>query len=246
MNDILDQYITAKTYGGNEIVRYIQNEIITGRLKRGDKLPTERALSQQFGVSRTVVREGIHALTAMGVVITIQGSGNYVTSSPEQTVVAPIDTLFALNDGTLQNLILTRVMLELYACEDIIETATEEDIQRIFEVADYDYANDDIEYQCQHDRSFHCFIVSMSNNMLIKFVYSSLLNLMDYYRHLTFGATLRKEENYVTKREHLGIAAALKSRNMIEVRNAMETHMFMNKDYFSVLNEPYSKIFKDT
>jgi GntR family transcriptional repressor for pyruvate dehydrogenase complex len=65
----------------DQIIQQIQDAIRNGNLARGDKLPTERALSEQFGVSRSVVREAIKALDAMGLVESRQGSGIFVRNN---------------------------------------------------------------------------------------------------------------------------------------------------------------------
>lgn len=63
----------------DQVAAALEAEIRAGRLSTGDKLPTEQALVQQFGVSRTVVREAVSRLRSLGLVDARQGSGMYVT-----------------------------------------------------------------------------------------------------------------------------------------------------------------------
>ena len=74
-----------------KIIDHVENEIIHGRLRKGDKLPTERRMAEDMAVSRASVREAMKALEAMGVVKSIQGSGNYITDDPDSTINRPID-----------------------------------------------------------------------------------------------------------------------------------------------------------
>lgn len=94
----------------DQIIQQIQDAIRNGELARGDKLPTERALSDQFGVSRSVVREAIKALDAMGLVESRQGSGIFVRNNTIESVsrafvlsVSPdaesVDRLFEFRQG---------------------------------------------------------------------------------------------------------------------------------------------------
>lgn len=94
----------------DQIIQQIQDAIRNGDLARGDKLPTERALSEQFGVSRGVVREAIKALGAMGLVESRQGSGIFVRNNTIESVsrafvlsVSPdaesVDRLFEFRQG---------------------------------------------------------------------------------------------------------------------------------------------------
>jgi len=65
-----------------ELVTVLTERILKGELKRGDKLPTESAIMQEQGVSRTVVREAISRLQAAGQVETRHGIGTFVLDTP--------------------------------------------------------------------------------------------------------------------------------------------------------------------
>jgi GntR family transcriptional repressor for pyruvate dehydrogenase complex len=72
------------------IVDRVLDQITSGALKKGDKLPTERQLSESMNVSRASVREAIKSLESMGIAESIQGSGSYITDSPEKTINRPL------------------------------------------------------------------------------------------------------------------------------------------------------------
>ena len=88
-----------------KIVDDVLEKISRGELQKGDKLPTELCLATRFEVSRTCVREAIKSLEAMGIVQSIQGSGSYITNTPEQSINRPLCALFALSNGTLENVL---------------------------------------------------------------------------------------------------------------------------------------------
>lgn len=83
----------------------VLDQINHGQLQKGDKLPTELCLATKFDVSRTCVREAIKSLEVMGIVQSIQGSGSYITNTPELSINRPICALFALSNGTLENVL---------------------------------------------------------------------------------------------------------------------------------------------
>ena len=91
-----------------KIVDDVLDQINHGQLRKGDKLPTELCLATQFDVSRTCVREAIKSLEVMGIVQSIQGSGSYITNTPELSINRPICALFALSNGTLENVLDSR------------------------------------------------------------------------------------------------------------------------------------------
>lgn len=103
-----------------KIVDDVLEKISRGELQKGDKLPTELCLATKFEVSRTCVREAIKSLEAMGIVQSIQGSGSYITNTPEQSINRPLCALFALSNGTLENVLDLRNVLETDVCRDII------------------------------------------------------------------------------------------------------------------------------
>jgi DNA-binding FadR family transcriptional regulator len=76
-----------------ELVRRLSAEIRSGRLRPGQRLPTEQALMRQAGVSRTVVREAVAALRAEGLVVTRQGVGAFVAERPGEGLfrLEPLD-----------------------------------------------------------------------------------------------------------------------------------------------------------
>src|ERR1700742_2747521 len=81
----------------------ISREIAQGRLKPGDKLPTEQELSQTFGVSRNVVREAISRLRSEGRVWSQQGRGAFVSEASDSTVLT-IDSASLQHSEAFQGL----------------------------------------------------------------------------------------------------------------------------------------------
>ncbi|MEU8221142.1 FadR/GntR family transcriptional regulator [Kribbella sp. NPDC048915] len=69
----------------DQIVAELKQRILTGEIAPGQKLPGENGLVEEFGVSRTVVREAVSRLQAAGLVETFQGRGSYVLEVPERT-----------------------------------------------------------------------------------------------------------------------------------------------------------------
>jgi len=65
--------------GADKIITAISTRLSNKTLKGGDRLPSEAKLCEEFNVSRTVVREAIQQLKAIGVVHTVTGSGSYIT-----------------------------------------------------------------------------------------------------------------------------------------------------------------------
>ena len=219
------------------VLDYVEDAIISGELRKGDKLPTERCMAETLNVSRSSVREAIKALETMGIVSSIQGSGNYIAKSLENSVDRAVCALFALNDGTLENILQLRIILEAEACREAIKFASDERINELKGLLDYDYDNSSLEYLDQHDRDFHFAIVSLCKNTLIKYLYNTLVYLMDIYRKKVLQATLDKNENHLTKAGHIMIFNALVERDAIAAESAIRTHLNLTEDYQDILLE---------
>ena len=73
-----------------EIVDQLKMMIIQGNLKPGDKLPSERELSEQLGVSRSSVREALSALEAMSILDIRSGEGTFVRETSQSATIEPL------------------------------------------------------------------------------------------------------------------------------------------------------------
>src|SRR5215467_10712201 len=87
-----------------QIVQQVEESIQKGALKTGDKLPPERELAEQFGVSRTAVREAVKALREKGLVEAYPGRGTFITSETSNTIRRTLDRMVRAGklEGTLQ------------------------------------------------------------------------------------------------------------------------------------------------
>jgi len=88
----------------DRLAERLGQEIDAGRLRPGDRLPTEQRLADAHGVSRTVVREAVHQLKSRGLLRSRQGSGVYVTAPPaapleiDLSLIASIDDVMQLRE----------------------------------------------------------------------------------------------------------------------------------------------------
>lgn len=220
-----------------KIVDDVLDQINHGQLRKGDKLPTELSLTTRFDVSRTCVREAIKSLEAMGIVQSIQGSGSYITNTPELSINRPICALFALSNGTLENVLDLRIVLETEVCRDIICNATDDEIEHLCAFADYDYLAMPIEQQSVLDSQFHNALMRMSHNSLIKYIYTTLSSLMDIYRERVLEKTWRRDENALTRAGHFAICQALRDRDAAAAADAVYNHLALTGAYRECLIE---------
>ena len=118
-----------------QIVKQIQQAIRSGQLPRGTRLPTERELSEQFGVSRSVVREAIKVLGTMGLVESRQGSGSFVRNSTIESISRAFVLSVSPDRESVERLFEFRQILESQAAGLAAQRRTEEQARTIIAAA---------------------------------------------------------------------------------------------------------------
>ena len=117
------------TEGSTEqVVSHVRTLIEGGSLRPGDRLPAERDLAVEIGVSRPTVRAGLRALAAMGVVQSRHGSGTYIPDGPPTLGSEPLRFLAALHGFTREEMFEARRILEVGAAGLAAERATPDQI----------------------------------------------------------------------------------------------------------------------
>ena len=166
--------------------------ILSRRLKVGDRLPSERELGEQFGVSRTVVREAVRALAAKGVIEVRSGSGLRVAAVDAAAVRESISLFLRGGPIDLQRVHEVRAVLEVHIAGLAAERATPSDIARLHDAHDHmTAASDDVEDAAHDDLEFHRAIAMATHNDLFLLLLDSIAGvLIDIMReNLGSGST---------------------------------------------------------
>ena len=140
-------------------------------------------------------------------------------------------------NSTLENVLDLRIVLETDVCRDIIRSATDDEIERLCALADYDYIGTPIDRQSVLDSQFHNSLMRMSHNALIKYIYTTLSSLMDIYRARVLEETWRLDENALTRAGHQAICQALRDRDEAAVAAAIYDHLTLTGPYRECLIE---------
>lgn len=116
-----------------EVADQILSGIRKGLLKLGDRLPSERDLTDQFGVSRVVVREAIRTLELAGYVSVRKGpkGGVFVAQEYDRPILDSIGNMLAAGDVGLRDLFIVRKVIESYAVTHLAEHGAEEDFKQL-------------------------------------------------------------------------------------------------------------------
>ena len=164
------------------VLTYIRNQIDSGRLQPGDRLPAERRLAEQLGVGRAYVRTAFQKLEFYGIVKTYPQSGTVIAEHTAQVLEGLISDVLQIDGFDFYSLVHVRVLLEVEAVRLCALNRTEEDLAYIMEsLADFErYAETD--RRIEKDFAFHNAIARGGHNPVI----ASLLlvitpDVLDYY-----------------------------------------------------------------
>lgn len=209
----------------DQIIQQIQDAIRNGDLARGDKLPTERALCEQFGVSRSVVREAIKALDAMGLVESRQGSGIFVRNNPIESVSRAFVLSVSPDAESVDCLFEFRQSLEKEAARLAAIRATDQHISEIDEVLawmDLRPAPDDWSTFAKVDIRFHHLVAEASGNPYLQVAIASVRDMSrDIVRVFSEHAGSLEE----AMRHHQRILQAIRQHDPEAASIAMVEHI---------------------
>jgi len=162
---------------------YITGEIARGNLKAGDKLPNEKELAEQLGISRTPIREAMKTLSVAGLIDIRHGHGSYVREGPGLPST-PL-TLFRLylQDSTPEMLMELRDIFDRNCTEIAAQRRTESDLAKMRECIDRLKAltqqpGASLDDMLKADLDFHRAIYEASGNILIVTIAEFVLNMV--------------------------------------------------------------------
>ncbi len=205
-----------------QVVEHVRREIEGGRLGPGDRLPPERELAQQMGVSRPSLRSGLRTLQAMGIINARRGAGTFIVEGPPQLGKAPLQFLAALHGFTLDQIYEARRLLEVGACGLAAERATGEQIAAMAdEIAGMFATLEDAQEFLKHDLGFHRAVAAGSGNPIVATIIGTLTEIIwDAGRLRMEGASLRESAE-----THRRIYQAVRARNPERARREMTQHL---------------------
>lgn len=195
-------------------------ELIRDNYKNGDKLPTEKQLMEDLGVSRSVLREALSAIEASGLIATRQGSGRYIRiPNVGERIVDNYSIVISANPSVLLDLLDVRIMLEMDSLPKIIERVSFVHLQELRKLADsmVDKARQGQTF-VHEDRSFHLLLYSDTGNTVLEQLLSAFWDMFESEKFDT-----RHENLYEVAHQHVEILDAIYKKDLAALTKIMET-----------------------
>jgi GntR family transcriptional repressor for pyruvate dehydrogenase complex len=149
-------------------VDHVRHLIEKGGLDPGDRLPSERDLALELGVSRPSVRSGLEALESMGVVVSRRGAGTFIADGPPDLGVEPLSLLASLHHFTPSEMFEARLVLETGVAGLAAEHAEGEPLAAMAEEVTEMFASlEDPTAFLRHDVRFHRAIAAGCGNRVL-------------------------------------------------------------------------------
>lgn len=217
----------------DDIVEQLEAMILEGTLRVGERLPAERALAEQFGVSRPSLREALQKLVTKGLLVSRQGGGNFVAESLGSTFSDPLITLLENKEDAQRDLLEFRHTLEGSCAYYAARRATDIDRQRLteaFEVLQDCYSRSGKVTRAEEgaaDASFHLAIAEASHNAVLLHTIRGLFSLLRRNVVTNIGGMYaqREETRDMLIAQHRALYEAIMQGNAEEARNLSNQHI---------------------
>ena len=218
--------------GRVSIVQMVADEvrklIVSGTVRVGEKLPTEKELCEQMGVGRGTVREAYRMLQVSGYVEIKPGRGAFA-SQPQEINAQKLTEWFSQNELAIRDCVELRTTFEPLATRLGIQRAKDEDIEKVLEIHQnflLAAKQNNVSDIARYDELFHSQIVSMSHNMLLIEVDHIIRRHIKQFRSKTFLVE-QNIQNAITPHENI-------MRAIIE-RDFEAGEFFMHRHLISVM-----------
>jgi GntR family transcriptional repressor for pyruvate dehydrogenase complex len=205
-----------------EVARRLER-LIAERMKPGDMLPPERELAENFGVSRSSVRDAIRRLELVGMVEPRQGSGTVVREISTDKVINPLTTVLVQKRKLVVELLDVRKMLEPPLASRAASHASANDIAELEDILrrqDEKLRRGDP--AIEEDNEFHYTIALASDNSVVLKVLDVLMDLLRETRERALQVEGRPQKSIAG---HRRILAAIKRHDPLAAELAMRRHI---------------------
>jgi GntR family transcriptional regulator, transcriptional repressor for pyruvate dehydrogenase complex len=212
------------------VLTHVENELAAGRLTLGDRLPGERVLAEQLGISRPSVREAIRALEVLGVVRTATGSGPEAGAVIVADAAAGLGAALRLHVATtglpVADVVQLRLLVEGWAVREAAVRPDDVVFAEATALLDRMDAEPDADRFLDLDGDFHASLVGLAGNVLVTAVMTSVRGAVRSY----VGAGAARVPDWTTtatrlRAEHRRILDAVRAGDPVAAEREVRAHI---------------------
>lgn len=213
----------------HSVVRQIEQLILRGILRPGERLPSERDMAEKLGVSRPSLRDAIADLADRGLLTSRAGSGVFVAEVLGSAFSPALIQLFATHEEAVFDYIAFRRDMEGLAAERAARLGSETDLRliaTIFAKMEAAHQKRDPTDEAELDAEFHMAIIEASHNVIMLHMLRSMFDLLRqgvfYNRQVMFRNRITRDH---LLDQHRAMHDAVLSRDPVGARAAVEAHL---------------------
>lgn len=209
----------------SELVSHFERLILSGELAPGDALPSERAISAEKDVSRSVVREAISRLASLGLVRSVHGSGTRVEAPSGRPIRQGYQRLLRQGEIDLSQLAQVRLPLEAALAGLAARHRADEHLARMDRAQDaLRHPRATLDAQVRADLEFHAVLAEASGNPFFGLVLAPIQELLIESRRRTLG----RHGALLAHDHHAAVLEAVRRRDEGGAAEAMRRHLETN------------------
>ena len=201
------------------MLKAIQN----GRFQPGQRIPSEKILTQEFGVSRTTLREAFQKLELLGKISIRQGDGTYLSETSFKPLYAEIQTAFLIGNTDLTQYLEAREHLELTVARLAIIRATKEDLVLMENIlkAQNDNLKNPVSF-AELDFEFHLTLMRSAKNSILLQFWMSIVPLIKEQQQRVAPLPGMRER---ALRTHTQLLSAIKQKDASKAQKVIREHL---------------------
>ena len=163
------------------VIDHVRGQVLSGNLKPGERLPGERELAEQLGISRNSVREGLRILENMGVTSSTHGAGHYISLNFDEPMTETLSLIYTMKGMGRDDLTQFRWCLEREAMHLAVDYASEQQKILIGRHLEELLKAETEKERYEHDMALHMTLIEASRNDYLITTYRALTNVIESY-----------------------------------------------------------------
>jgi GntR family transcriptional repressor for pyruvate dehydrogenase complex len=207
----------------DQVAKKIKSRILDGRYPAGERLPSERLLAEQLGVTRLTLREALKECEASGFTQTRHGDGTYVCNVRQDATLEILSEILNvgrdLKPEEIRSLLEFREVVCTGFAEAIARNTTSEHVRRLFDIIEKERTMlDDVDVLMELDCDFHQLVAEASGNVIYSLLFRSVRPAYLYLSKIVFEA----DDDYAAIVDgHEDIAKAVQARNAEQIKSSL-------------------------
>ena len=207
------------------LTMYFAEQIFDEKLRKGDKIESDRVLASKLNVGRSAIREALKVLDVLGMIDIRPGQGTYISSNEANFFIIPLSWSLFLNGNQTENIMTVRNLLEVKAAELAAGCKKEEQLVKLHAISHKihtAYVNRNYKEFLEEDLEFHTCVAECSENQVIISLIQTIRNLM---KHVSGTGMVDEEQLRQIYDEHQKVYGLILAQDAKGAAEAMKEHL---------------------